>query len=424
MIGGCTIAPDGPTQVTETEVPFEIRIGFAEDIMLGFDTHVDIIQTEGAFPMGGFDFLIGYDAYLLLFREATLSEYLAGCGWEYFTYRYPAIANCGDQCPSGLLRIFGMADTNNGTVHPDLDCIDDADLSDEKIATLHFRLTNDRTYECRFSPIQFFWQDCGDNAISSSGGDTLAIGRFIFDKDSSRIDNRDFGFPGFYGPPDDSCLAGDINRPIRAIDFINGGVQVICFCCPDARGDINVNGVLFEMADAVMFIDYFINGLSAFGNHLEASIAASDVNWDGISLHVSDFVYLVRKMFGTAIPLDQLNSDMTDILVTTQLYQHRSLQIAYEATADIGALWLTFEINGEIGEPIPGDGVEEMDLKYGVNDDRLHILIYNIGEHAIPAGEHTLLTIPVEGTAILRKAEASDYEGAAVDVTFRVLPGK
>jgi len=55
------------------------------------------------------------------------------------------------------------------------------DTDPHELAVMKFYVTNDRTYECQYLPMRFYWQDCGDNAISSISGDTLYIDRGIYD---------------------------------------------------------------------------------------------------------------------------------------------------------------------------------------------------------------------------------------------------
>ncbi|MHC4501344.1 MAG: hypothetical protein ACYS21_19805, partial [Planctomycetota bacterium] len=187
--------------------PWEVQIEKTHNTLQGHFVDVDVCLNLGSEAMGGFDFLIGYDASALTFTEAHLSAYLQSCGWEYFTYRYSWNGNCGNQCPSGLLRIVGLAETNNGPNHPDMVCVGNA--TGECIATLTFFVSNDRTLECMYVPIRFYWMDCGDNTISVASGDSLAINRFIYDFENNRIDDYMYGFPGWMGAPDDPCLEGD-----------------------------------------------------------------------------------------------------------------------------------------------------------------------------------------------------------------------
>jgi len=112
-------------------------------------------------------------------------------------------------------------------------------------------------------------------------------------------------FPGFAGVPAGFCARiRDIltSRPDRNIDFFNGGIDIVCADSIDARGDINLNNVGYEIADAVMFTNYFVKGVSAFGSHVAGSTAASDVNADGLALSVADLVYLIRVIVGDALP--------------------------------------------------------------------------------------------------------------------------
>jgi len=403
--------------------PWEVKIEKVHDALQGHYVDVDICLNKGSEPMGGFDFLIGYDASALAFTEAALGDWLVASGWEYFTYRYNWNGNCGNGCPSGLLRVVAMAETNNGPNHPDWDeytrlfvpgedCYDCGTV----IVTLTFFLSNDRTLECMFAPVRFYWMDCGDNTISTRSGDTLAMNRYIYDIGScsySEMQDYEFGLPGYYGAPD-WCLVGDKVTPVRFIDFCNGGVDIVCGDSIDARGDINVNGVANEIADAVMFTNYFISGLSAFGSHVEASIAASDVNADGIALSVADLVYLVRVIIGDANPYPK---PLPQSPVTINA---RGGVVTYQSPVDIGAALLTFEVNGDVGTPQLGTGASGMDMKYGREGDQLRVLIYNIGSEMIAAGENGLVTIP--GNVELTGAEVASYDGFSVDALVRNLP--
>jgi hypothetical protein len=394
--------------------PYEVHIEKTHQTLQGHFVDVAITLTKGSEAMGGFDFLIGYDASALAFTEAALSQYLVDCGWEYFTYRYNWNGNCGNACPSGLVRLVGMAETNNGPNHPDLDCIGAMVETDEMIATLTFFVSNDRTLECMYLPIRFYWMDCGDNTISVASGDTLSINRYIYEFEGAEIQDYAYGLPGYVGAPDDPCMEGDKVTPVRFIDFYNGGIDVVCADSIDARGDINVNGVANEIADAVMFTNYFISGLSAFGNHMEASIAASDVNADGIALSVADLVYLVRVIIGDANPYPKpIPSSEVQLVLTGN-------EVTYNSSVDMGAALLTFQVNGNVGTPVLGSGASTMDLKYAQEGNELRVLVYNIGSEMIAAGENVLVTVP--GNVELTGAEVATYDGFGLDALVRNVP--
>ncbi len=92
----------------------------------------------------------------------------------------------------------------------------------------------------------------------------------------------------------------------RDIDFFNGGIDIVCADSIDARGDINLNGFGYEIADAVLFSHYFIYGLPVFTINQAGQIAASDANADGLALTVADLVYLIRVVVGDALPYDKI----------------------------------------------------------------------------------------------------------------------
>jgi hypothetical protein len=197
-----------------------------------------------------------------------------------------------------------VAETSNGAYHPT--CFGPSTADTLQLASICFLVTNDRTLECQFAPIRFFWIDCGDNTLSSQWGDSLFISDEIYDYDNTvPINDGLAGFPTFFGAQNVCITNPQPGKPpaSRCLDFYNGGIDIICADSIDARGDINLNGLAYEVADAVMFSNYFIVGLNAFAGHVAGSSAASDANADGIPLSVSDLVYLIRVIVGDASPI-------------------------------------------------------------------------------------------------------------------------
>ncbi len=394
--------------------PFEVMIEKVHGQLQGHYATLDIVKNLGSELMGGYDFLIGYDPSAISFVSAELGDML---DWEYFTYRYNYNGNCGNGCPSGLLRIVAIADINDGPNHPNDFTLPTGDA----FASLTFLITNDRTLECMYVPVSFYWMDCGDNTISSKFGDTLFVSRFVKnyygdDGIDTYVDVTDngYGFPGYYGAPTVPCLDGDKEVPVRFIDFLNGGFDIICSDEIDARGDINVNGVVYEIADAVMYTNYFINGISAFGptalDHQEASIAASDANADGLVLSVADLVYLVRVIVGDALPYPKPVPGASVELVA------QGNNVAFNSDVTLGGALLVFEASGSVGEiTVPG-----MDVKQSFENGELRVLVYSLEGAAMP--EDLVLNIPTDGNLVLTEADLATYEGAVMDYTINNVP--
>ncbi len=126
-------------------------------------------------------------------------------------------------------------------------------------------------------------------------------------------------------------------------------------------GDINCNGVAYEIADAVMFSNFFITGPAAFGptalDHQDASIAASDCNFDGIALSVSDYVYLVRAVVGDAVPYAKVRT------ITANYYFRYGIM---NVDAPMGAAFIVADA--------PATALNGVQVKQGFVDGKHHIL--------------------------------------------------
>ncbi len=413
-------------EVLESE-PFEIQLEKVEHQYQGHYANVSIFLNKGSEFFGGFDFLVAYDASGLTFMGATLGTFLDGC-WEYFTYRYGWQGNCEGPCPSGLLRVVGIADINNGPYHPDVVCLRKTstpyDITtglgvQEELVNLTFYVTNDRTYDCMYLPIRFFWHDCGDNSISNLGGDTLWISRYVYDYDWS-LGFMDItgmihygGHWWLFGPPypfvdfelNTACMNDDPEKPspIRFIDFITGGVDIECADSIDLRGDINLNSIANEIADAVLYTNYFIYGLSVFDIMMEGQIAASDVNNDGKVLTVGDLVYLIRIVVGDALPFPKLSPFANSVEVVS------GDVVVSKSNSDIGAALFVFDGAGDA--TLLADG---MKIKSDVVDGQLRVLVWSDNTNRIPAGTNDL--IAVSGDISLIETSFSDYNGNLMNV--------
>jgi hypothetical protein len=410
------------------------------------DVCVWVESTPTAVKFGGFDMLLAYDASVLNFQGATKGTIFTECAWEYFTYRFGPFGNCGNQCPSGMLRVVGMAEVNNGPYHPT--CFGNPDPGVPfSLFCMTFYVTNSSLYDCMYFPIRFFWFDCGDNTLSSKDGDTLWISKNVYDKvgfeppqgyDTTQVWSWAHGIPYSYteitdiawdanndGVPeyfptytgaqemcDDTvgwywgCITEDQQgncidseylpkAPIRDINFFNGGIDVMCVDTMDDRGDINLNGVKNEIADAVMFTNYFIYGLDVFHINRLAQIAATDINADGLTLSVADLVYLVRIIVGDALPYPKLAP-------VTANYTNDGGVLSIDA--QMGAAYAVIQ-----GNVTPELLASQMDIKYAYDAEAnvTRVLVYSLEGHGF-SGEF----LNANGNVV--SIELGSYEGAVV----------
>jgi Secretion system C-terminal sorting domain len=388
-----------------------VQIEKTHNVIQGQSNVVNIYLNGSGKDLGGFDLLVSYDATALVAQSVVPGTIFVSCQWEYFTYRNGPDGNCGNACPSGVLRIVGIGETNNGAYHPD--CWFNGQTG--SLAKMHFLVSDNRTLECQYVPIRFWWLDCGDNTFSSRDGDTLWVSRQVFDFELNEITDNDYGYPGFFGTHDSCLVGGGPNKPkpIRCIDYTNGGVDIVCADSIDGRGDINLNELAYEIADAVLYSNYFIYGLTVFKVNIAGQVAASDVNADGITLSVADLVYLIRVIVGDASALAKLNpngnySAQFDVV-------NGELTIA-ESNARIGAISVT--IAGE-AHPTLTRNAENMELKYSYDGTNTRVLIFNLsGKSFLEAGAVINLNGNHEVTAI----EAGSFDGAVMKATVSSVP--
>jgi len=400
---------------------------------LGQHAYVDVLKLGGSEYLFGFDFMIAYDnSALALFGVNANPAVFNPQGWEYFTWRFGD--NCGGGCPSGLVEVVAIADQNNGIPFMGSNLLADGTV----LFTMDFFVSNNYTLECSFVPIYFFWTECPDNSVAFQYATATVehcikqgVSNMIYSPagpiDMGDVDpldpiasgyalihdpyvDPDHTFPTSHGAPWVPCdplgfddeLVGECEGvyakyPIRIVDFFNGGIKIICSDEIDARGDINLNGVMNEIADAVVFTNYFIYGMSAFTISEEGQKAATDVNADGVVLSVADLVYLIRIVVGDILPIPKLTPNMVDAN-----FGHNGQLVTVDVA--LGAALFVFE--GNVDVELAQDAAH-MEIKSGVVNGNTNVLVYSFDRGATFSGN----ILNTQGTLI--SVEAADYNGSA-----------
>ncbi|UCD18511.1 MAG: T9SS type A sorting domain-containing protein [Candidatus Zixiibacteriota bacterium] len=369
------------------------------------------VQTND--PIAGFDVLINYDETVMSFVGVSKGDAISG--WEYFTYRLGNDGSC-IACPDGLIRLVGIADINNGNQHPPPEQLN----PDGVLAQMTMQLSTDQTLGGLFLPISFYWIDCGDNSFSDPGGNDLYVDLRIYNSFGYlKWDEYDeVHFPESerlmgVGAPD-SCVLGGQFTPIRCVEFYDGGICVKHPDSIDTRGDVNLNGLPYEIADVVVLTNYFIYGYNAFVVSIPGQTAASDVNADGLAPTIADLVYLVRVIVGDANPLPKVAPGNAMVGINTT-GNNGELQVHINSTHPLGAGLLVFEHDGVIpGEPMLGAVRAGIEMKYATTDTEVRVLVYGMERGAqIDQGDIDLLSIPYSGagTLTLVKTEFATYNG-------------
>jgi hypothetical protein len=214
-------------------------------------------------------------------------------------------------------------------------------------------------------------------------------------------------FPTMYGANSSCDVALEDGKPdpLRFLDLFNGGIKIPCSEEIDARGDINLNELAYEIADAVLFSNYFVYGLGVFDVMLEGQIAATDVNADGIVLSVGDLVYLIRVITGDILMVpDKLNPNMVEANFG---YDGQLVSVNVELGAAL------FVLEGNVDVSLAQDAAHMM-IKSDVVNGNTRALVYSFDKGAVFSGN----ILNTEGKMI--SVEAVDYNGSAYKTV--VLP--
>jgi hypothetical protein len=276
---------------------------------------------------------------------------------------------------------------------------------------MQFLVTNDRNLECAFAPVSFLWTDCSDNVLRSEYGQTTYLSLSVFDTSGRYAGPA--GYPPSLTGVTDSCISyAPYYRPsVPAVNFHNGGVETYCDFI-DATGDINLNGLSYELADYFMFQNYFLHGISALGTHPAGSTAASDVNHDGRTLTLEDLIVLYRTIF-----------DLTPI--STGASPHQTI-VGYEPLGGVAALFtpdtlgavlFTFQGNG----PVTVTGPAEI-LSWSSRDFETSVLLAPMDYSPSPA-ILSGTSIRIEPPLPLLSVEVCTYDGKSVETVISAMSG-
>ena len=205
-----------------------------------------------------------------------------------------------------------------------------------------------------------------------------------------------------------------MTQPRRCIVFFNGGICILDQISFNDRGDINLNSVPYEVADAVVFTNYFIYGLSAFTVNVPGQIAATDVNADGITLSVADLVLLIRVILGDADPVPKLNPHDQELLL--QLVRNKNdVTVFSNSSNGIGGAYLVFKLNSSESNIVPEltADAQHMDLRYHRAGDELRILVFSMKGNTIESGDRQLIKLSLTSgqQPELIKSEFADGDG-------------
>lgn len=359
-------------EISVLPVPFELSM---KDVCTypGMEgVQFPVLLTNYSDSVAGFDILIHYDITAIDIADVMISDSVhvgspsPDSGWYYAPSVYPPEYFQVIREPYGHLdwiRVIGIMNVdlppNNPPIPPGVEqllfslVINTNPLSSGHLVRLGFR-----------------GYTCSNNTLSSPDGYTL------------------------WGPtpefiPDWVCPERPDSLRAIALKFGSLAVHEVTI------GDLNLNGIAYEIGDAVVFVNYLKFGSSAL-TFPEVQNPASDVNQDGIWWSISDLVMLLNKIHDIPELIQSVQPGTVRVGITVS--QEDGLLMQIESDSPIAGAFFELEYEPEkveLGSVEPSRQLNGMTLESHNAQKRVRIVLYSFDRKIIPAGRRVLFTIPM-----------------------------
>jgi len=294
-----------------------------------------ILLDNNTTPFGGFELEVEFDYTSMTLVSAEPGQAIEG--FEHFTYRLLPCPLCG--CCKYKILLYGQYDLPNGVENVGTPIAVTPQGVYQELANLCFVINNDENLRGLMIPVCWEWEgtvvegilvedwNCEENTFSSWSGDTLFTSDLLCQFRADLCDD-----PSDRIQPE-LCFQ-------RHICGDNCGGIPICAAGPGEckRGDVNMNTITYEVADAVLFASYFVEGTVVFRYDMAYQICATDINADGRTLTLSDLVYLIRVILHDAVEIPKVtpSTEVANVIV-------EGGTISTECAAPIGAILFEFD---------------------------------------------------------------------------------
>ncbi len=323
---------------------------------------VDIeVHLKNRSEIGQFRLLLNLDPLLLSPLGVSFMDTRAE-DFEYLDYR---INNTGIQ---GDLLITGKADIQGG---PDTPPISEGEGA---ICRISVQVTPNLIYVGSQVPIRFINRFSDDNTLKRADGVTIT---------------RD------------------------QIKYFDGYV-LIASPGPVLLGDINLNGLAFEISDAVYFSNFFISPTLYPLN--EQQLLNSDINQDGMAPSVADLVLMIEIVSGSKPPPAPKILPRPDIADVALLRDNTGLYVTVGAPVGLGGA--LFRLRGPDIDELQVSNLTAMDLQAATWHDQLSCLLISYDGKSISSGDRSVIKLADDPSLdiALEYADLADTEGRALQI--------
>ncbi|MFQ6032177.1 MAG: cohesin domain-containing protein, partial [Candidatus Zixiibacteriota bacterium] len=307
--------------------PYVLSIGI-EEALVGGTVKIPI-NLSNPDQVSGMELLIQYDPSVYTFLNLT-KEGTRASEWEYYVYRERTWGLFQ------LIKIVGIADFPNEFSALPLSS------GDGSIAYLNFKMTSNTQLAGLLIPLEFYNFDFTDNTLSTPSGEFIS---------RDKINFNDGGV------------------------FLKSGNTLL--------GDINLNGIPFEVGDAVRLALFLTFGASLD----QQQLLNSDVNQDGYWGTLADLIYLLTRIQeeGSAPYVEpDPEIEMAKIVISDQ-----PTMTSFSANSQIGlgGVWAVFKgTNLDSQDVRLSSEVQDMDLYTHKSGDEFRVMIISTAGKYISPG--------------------------------------
>jgi len=374
-----------------------MEISVENEGQVGHPANIAVSVDSLGFDISGFNLLLAVDQSSYVVNQIAPGQFFEDCEWEYFTYRIihdsAQYYDLGDY--TDLLNITALASVSSGFTP--LCYGSDSAYDLVQIECLLGLPYPGHWLDGMFLPIRFFWRDCEDNVLYSRNNDTVYTAAELFEY--GYPDPVDYPFPGF-GVPDPPCPDPPGQVAVNSLILQNGGIDVYCLHFP-LKGDVNLNGIHYELSDLLLFVNYFIWGQIVFIIQPDWQLDQCDINNDGI-VSIADLVLFIRIVIGDIPPiLGPPYKSIPQASAFLTMSKERNL-LMLDADRDIGAVYLRFVC--ENGQVLTSSDVAFFGSVFtmgSISDTTTMLLVDTEGRPVLSSGSHWLFELAETGARLV-----------------------
>ena len=337
--------------------PYVLSIGI-EEALIGGEVKIPI-NLNNPDPVSGIELLIQYDPSTYTFLGLT-NDGTKASNWEYYIYRERTWG------VFELIKIVGIADFPNELPTLPLS------PGDGPIAYLNFKMTSNTQFAGLLIPLEFYYFDFTDNTLSNFWGEFISQDK---------------------------------------INFGNGGVLL------DAGntllGDVNLNGIPFEVGDPVVLARYLAYGVSLN----QQQLLNSDVNQDGYWATLADLMYIIMRIQEEGSPPYVEPDSQTEVAKVIISDQPETTSFSLSSETETGGLLFVFgETNLNSQNVRLSSEIQHMDLYTHQKGDEFRVMIISTDGEYISPGDKPLFTLESKESFDSVEISICDREGNLVGI--------